>query len=65
MNNDLTKPRVAGAALAGAIQGIRNEFPMHNVETITEGSLMAQVRISHPTAMNLPRYFVIKISEPM
>jgi hypothetical protein len=62
---DSMKARVAQAALAGAVAGIQREFPMHRVEAHDVAPLQRQVRVSHPTAQEMPRYFLVKISEPI
>lgn len=60
------KQRIARAALAGATAAIQQEYPMHRIEVITDEPLSRQIRVSHPTAMQGgPRYFVIKVSEPI
>jgi hypothetical protein len=63
---DGVKRRVAQAALNGAVAAIQQEFPMHRVQKIDIEDLSVQVRLSHPTAQDEgPRYFRVKISEPI
>lgn len=52
MSDEDIKRRARQAAIAGAIAGIREEFPNHKIDamTSTDGH-KASIMISHPTAM--------------
>jgi hypothetical protein len=62
---NIDKRHPAKIALDSAVAAIRAEYHDHSVEVVTDEPLLRQVRVrplSHSTA---PRYFVIKVSEPL
>ncbi len=62
----IDKRHLAKIALDGAVAAIRGEYPDHCVEVVTDEPLLRQVRVrpmSRSTAA--PRYFAIKVSEPL
>jgi hypothetical protein len=61
----ITKTDLAKAALDGAVAGIRHQYPHHIVECVTDEPLSRQVRVRAPGSYGGPRYFVIKVSEPL
>jgi hypothetical protein len=61
----IDKKILATIALDGATAAIRSQYPDHAVEIVTNEPLTRLVRVRPRTRENAPRYFLIKVSEPL
>lgn len=61
----IDKRQLARIVLDGATSAIRAAYPDCHLEVTSEDHLWQQVRIKHRSGMQSPRYFLIRVSEPI